>query len=276
MISYPISDRKLHSRIKTALPPTKNKGGEARKGGKKSWHERASSTGAKIPATGTFPDDAEPLWNELKVLFGQIQGDGKRVKCGYCERHLSLGKDNLPDGDIDHFRPKTPYRMLAYHPRNYVLSCRVCNETYKRSQFPIHGPKAIATRKPAELDAELPDLVHPLDPREPKLEDLVGFNGVVLESIAPPGSREERRANTMIEIFQLNERDDLRSERAKLICLIYLAKTAHSNDAVVQGTLQRAEDTFQAHFNCALCYLKLWQTDRALAIKIGEEANALI
>ena len=278
MLSYPIAVRELCRRIDEALPATRNRGGTLRKGGRESWRKRALIEYRKVRASGKFPEDAEPIWNELKPVFAQLQGDGgSRVKCAYCERYLPIGKSGLPDGDIDHFRPKSHYYLLAYHPRNYVLACRVCNQIYKRDSFPIRGPRASNTKRPRDLDAEQAYLVHPLETRDTNLEDIIGFNGILAKSIADTGSREESRANTMIEIFALNERDDLRRERAKAISLIYQAKTtSHPEDRVVQAILSRANNRFEEHLNCVQSFLKLWQSDPDYAKQIGEEVCLLL
>ena len=273
MISYPFSLRDLCLAIEAALPATRNRSGALRRGGKKSWHQRARIEERKVRATGRFPDDAEPLWNELKKVFAQIQGDGAaRVKCAYCERHLHLGIANLPDCDVDHFRPKSLYPLLAYHPRNYVLACRICNETYKRSHFPIARSRAVNSKRLAELDAEQADFVHPLDPREPRLEDLIGFEGIIAMPLANLSAREERRANAMIDALQINRRDDLRRDRTKIIAEIYRAKTEKSSDSIVPIILRSAADRFEEYTNCAQSYLKLWDNDPDDAKKLGEEA----
>lgn len=274
MISYPISAKALCRRIAIALPATRNRDGTRRRGGRESWFRRADNARHQwIPGGDRDP---ETVWTELKPVFARIQGDGIRIKCVYCERQLGLGKKNLPDGDIDHFRPKSLYPRLAYDPRNYVLACRPCNETYKGSQFPIGKERAGDTTDPVCLAAESPELVHPLDPAEPKLEQIIGFDGILIKSIAPTGSREEIRANAMIDTLQLNRRDDLRHERAKTIVVIYLAKMASAQNDVAVNVLERAADSFNPHFNCAQSYLKLWQTDPARAEEIGEEADRLL
>lgn len=281
MISYPITIRDLLRKISVALPATRNQDGTARRGGKKSWRVRALIEASKIQVNGTCPEDAERIWNELKPVFAKIQGDGhQHVKCAYCERHLDLGKDHLPSGDIDHFRPRVLYPLLAYHPRNYVLSCDVCNQTYKIGHFPIASLKATNPRRVTHLDAELPDLVHPLDPRDVNLQDLIGFEGIRATSVATSGSRDEHRANAMIDLFHLNRRDDLRGERAKILRAIYWAKVTSPDNStafrIAQNILQEMQNPFEAHFNCIQSYLKLWDTDSAYAIRLGEEIVHLL
>lgn len=92
-------------------------------------------------------------------------------RCAYCEslvQHVSWG-------DVEHFRPKAgwgkgeelyrpAYYFLAYTPDNLLYACVMCNEAYKKNEFPITGVRA---RERADLDAELPVLIQPYvdDPR---------------------------------------------------------------------------------------------------------------
>ncbi len=197
-----------------------------------------------------------PDWKKLKPLFGEIQ----HRKCAYCERKLDLFKHTF-EGDIDHFRPKSRYPQLAHEPTNYTLTCDICNRSYKGDKFPTKGSYAgITATSPTSLKNEDPDFVHPLDPQEPKLEDIIGFIGVIAFSKVPSNSREEERANAMIDHFSLNGRDDLREERIKDMERIYLAYINPTNP-VAEVVLQTAESASEAHSNFAGCYLRLCRDD---------------
>ncbi|AMW99770.1 hypothetical protein [Rummeliibacillus stabekisii] len=67
-------------------------------------------------------------------------------KCAYCESKISP----VSYGDIEHFRPKTAYHSidgenliypgyywLAMDWNNLLLSCEVCNRSYKKNKFPL-------------------------------------------------------------------------------------------------------------------------------------------
>jgi uncharacterized protein (TIGR02646 family) len=209
-----------------------------------------------------------PDWKRLKPLFGEIQ----HRKCAYCERKLDKNKHSF-EGDIDHYRPKSKYPQLTHTPTNYVLTCDICNRSYKGDAFPMKGSYAGQTEtRPASLKREDPDFVHPLDPTEPKLEDIIGFLGVIASSQALSGSREEERANAMIARFNLNGRDDLREERIKDMELIYLAFTNRTNP-VAQSVIVRAESPSEAHSNFARCYLRLCQEDFPTAEALAKAAS---
>jgi len=56
-------------------------------------------------------------------------------KCAYCEAETSV----VAHGDVEHFRPKSVYWWLAYCYENYLYSCQLCNQTYKKANFPFYG-----------------------------------------------------------------------------------------------------------------------------------------
>ncbi len=117
-------------------------------------------------------------------------------------------------------------------------------------------------------------LIHPLDPNEPKLEEVIGFDGIILETHDTANDFNRLRGAKIIELFQLNERDDLRNERVKIIRHIFLAKCAPENNPVAILALQSVIDQFEGHSNCARCYIQLWNNDPEKAKEIGELANS--
>lgn len=54
-------------------------------------------------------------------------------KCAYCEAYTA----SVTYGDIEHFRPKSIYWWLAYSYENYLYSCQICNQVYKKAYFPV-------------------------------------------------------------------------------------------------------------------------------------------
>ena len=59
-----------------------------------------------------------------------------RDKCAYCEAPTK----STYHGDVDHYRPKSIYWWLAYCYDNYLVSCRICNQS-KADHFPIQNGK---------------------------------------------------------------------------------------------------------------------------------------
>ena len=58
-------------------------------------------------------------------------------KCAYCEAPISV----VAFGDVEHYRPKSIYWWLAYCYDNYLASCQICNQKFKRHAFPIQNRK---------------------------------------------------------------------------------------------------------------------------------------
>jgi hypothetical protein len=54
-------------------------------------------------------------------------------KCAYCEAPTSL----VAHGDVEHYRPKSEYWWLAYVYDNYLASCQLCNQSFKKAKFPL-------------------------------------------------------------------------------------------------------------------------------------------
>ena len=59
-----------------------------------------------------------------------------RDKCAYCEATTKT----THYGDVEHYRPKSIYWWLVYCYDNYLVSCRICNQS-KVDHFPIQNGK---------------------------------------------------------------------------------------------------------------------------------------
>ena len=58
-------------------------------------------------------------------------------KCAYCEAPTA----QVAYGDVEHYRPKSKYWWLAYCYENYLVSCTLCNRSFKSDKFPIAARK---------------------------------------------------------------------------------------------------------------------------------------
>ena len=67
-----------------------------------------------------------------KQLFAETGG-----KCAYCEAPTST----VAFGDVDHYRPKSSYWWLVYCYDNYLASCQLCNQRFKKDAFPTQNRK---------------------------------------------------------------------------------------------------------------------------------------
>lgn len=75
-------------------------------------------------------------WKQAKDQL--IKETGGR--CAYCEVRFNA----VAYGDVEHYRPKSIYWWLAYSYDNYLASCQLCNQKYKKDKFPTknHSLKA--------------------------------------------------------------------------------------------------------------------------------------
>lgn len=75
-------------------------------------------------------------------------------KCAYCESPTTV----ISYGDVEHYRPKSKYWWLAYCYDNYLASCTLCNQKYKKAKFDIlnqemTAPTVLANNTDSQLNA---------------------------------------------------------------------------------------------------------------------------
>lgn len=200
------------------------------------WRALAAARTAVNIAAGGFVDTS-PIWSAVKPVFMRFQ----HRKCVFCERPLAGELVGLIEQDIEHFRPKgnvrpwpragdvtypfetgpgfpRGYYWLAYALDNYAASCKPCNSTRKSDYFPIasaaRGGVAAST---AELNAtEMPLLIYPLGVGDEDPEDIITFDGISAVPVHADGPQHQRAVVT-IDFFALNEREELWSERFRVI-----------------------------------------------------------
>jgi len=156
-------------------------------------------------------------------------------KCSYCESYLLT----TTFGDIENFRPRSPYWWLTYEWNNLLAACSVCNQKYKSNLFPIsanriNGPGS----DPKEEQALLID---------PAFEDPEMYFDYVLNNndeeiwISPKPGDEKRilKAQTTIDTLGLNRLPLLKSRYSSvttLIGLIKLYRQSNNKNIDNQGT----------------------------------------
>ncbi len=170
------------------------------------------------------------------------------------------------DYDIEHYRPKnrvTPwpsdelmdrranirsyvarvatgysngYLRFAFDPFNYLVSCKVCNSSYKSDCFPIAGIPDSLTTDRASLDArEKPLLLFPLGERADDPGEYLFFRGPLIGP-RPVDSEKRLRAQVVIDFFELDTREDLLESRCEIILLLWpQLENRFSTDIVKQA-----------------------------------------
>lgn len=119
-----------------------------------------------------------------KVL---IQAQSK--KCCFCESNVTP----ISHGDVEHFRPKGAFRQspsepeqfpgyfwLAYDWNNLLFSCQVCNQSFKKTLFPLEVPDSRARSHHDDLSAESPLFINPAE-EDPEV--FITFEGPVVQAV---------------------------------------------------------------------------------------------
>jgi hypothetical protein len=179
----------------------------------------------------------------IKDEYFVVDGPPFYGKCAYCEVSIR----DYQRGDVEHFRPKAEvtdengqpvylfdeqgqvqvdadgepvkhlgYYWLAYEWTNLLPACVKCNQTEvrqgcrigKHTRFPVEGRHA---QRPEEVADEKPLLINPLSDQE---TDDPSHHLVVDTKTGVLGHR-TARGQACIEIFGLNERDQLVADRRK-------------------------------------------------------------
>ena len=243
------------------------------------------------------------IWSEVKGVYMELQ----HYKCAYCERPMAQGEHANIDYDVEHFRPKsrvTPwpdvktakrlrirykvqsgsskgYPLLAHDPRNYAVTCKVCNTPLKADHFPIDGKPSRVGDDITKLDGEeKPLLIFPMGYQGAAPDELITFEGV-LPVPAKRGGYDRKRAQVTIDFFELHLRSDLRTGRAHLLVLLWdklrLAQTgtpAQRNDA--REVLEAARQDFWPYASCARAFLALYNRDPRRAEDYYRQAHRLV
>lgn len=262
MIRYPITDAELRKQIGST------------------WLASAkSNTDALKKAKAYDKTVVTENWSKIKPVFMKLQHN----KCGYCEQKR---EESAIEFDVEHFRPKSTvkpwhkgsppsdlakavgsvdtrgYHLLAFDYRNYLVSCKTCNTTYKSDAFPVGKKRALNGDDPAACASEQPYLINPVDPTDADPEAVLTFLGVV-----PVPVNASVRGRTIISFFGLERRDHLRLERLAVIQAMYLAHT--STNPKIRKTISAACESGSPHAACARAYRKLLTTNPTLAEKLA-------
>lgn len=256
------------------------------------WTVRADARARALSHQGHYAEKAA-IWSEIKPVFMRLQHN----KCAYCERKLAGGDRGTIEHDLEHFRPKnrvdawpTPamtargltyrfatggrtakgYYSLAYSLLNYATACKPCNTMLKACHFPIAGKRCQRrSRRVSDYASERPLLIYPLGDVDVPPETLLTFDGVVPIPKASRGHRRHRALIT-IDFFELDRRQDLLEDRARLLALLYLARKAGPSGAPYRRTLCSPQSP---HSTCVQAYDALYTLDHAKAKRIFEQAK---
>ncbi|MFY9823375.1 MAG: hypothetical protein WAM82_18480 [Thermoanaerobaculia bacterium] len=257
--------------------------------------------------------DRDGIWSEIKEVFILLQ----EFKCIYCEFPLpkvdSGSADKVAlDHDVEHYRPKnrvtpwpTPevlerrptiadyqasvswgvsegYLRLAFDPFNYVVSCKVCNSSYKGDRFPIAGKPNSRSRKRTALDAsEKPLLLFPFGEHGDDPDLFLAFEGAFVRP-RPAAGHDSLRARVVIDFFELDTREGLLAGRCLLIQILW--HKLEERAAPDPQTKAEAETFLEAvqrqqhlpHLACGRAFIDLYGQDRERARLWYSAANRFL
>jgi hypothetical protein len=285
MIRYPITSAALDALVDAAVPP---------------WRGRAAARTAGFVAAGKY-EESSSIWSDVKPVFMTLQHN----KCAYCERALAAGDHGgAIEHDLEHFRPKSSvvdwpgasefafpmgaasppgYFWLAYHLQNYAASCKKCNSPLKKNYFPVSAARGTATTDPPGLNAaEKPFLLHPIGDIDDDPREVVTFLGITAIPAKKTGPR-RRRGDVTIAFFALNNREELRVERAELLDslgnhleTINDPAATDLRKARAKGTVGRMLRPQARHSSCVRSMVDLYVTDPVQAQELIDEARAFL
>jgi len=213
----------------TEPEPEKYKKGEHK--GKEKREVALQELEAKYASTGdvSYSDFKQPIYGYYSDALKAAQHN----KCCYCERK--------EEGDVEHFRPKAKvsqgegepkqigYFWLAYDWENFLFSCKICNQSYKKDYFPLADNTKRATPSSRNLSAEEPLLINPATENP---EDFLDFEG---EFIVAKDGNEKGKAT--IEYCGL-DREPLNEARKESLDLLVYSELSLQAGMPVPETLQ--------------------------------------
>ncbi len=270
------------------------------------WLKKAKARTTKFKNKG-FYEEKSSIWSEIKEIYMTLQGDSK---CAFCERKLESVERGKGEQAVEHFRPKglvkhwelsvdasnlnisltkvsddnKGYYLLAYHLFNYSASCNPCNSVLKGSYFPVKGNYDLQGNDPNNLKAEMPYLIYPISDFDDDPEDLIYFVGISPVSKKTSGFEFER-AFVTIRFFELDNqanRSNLFLERANIIVALFpqlenLTKNvSQAEKDIAQILINGFTSEKCSHTNCARSFVKLFNTDKAKARQIFQDASKYI
>jgi len=162
-------------------------------------------------------------YSDIWACCKDVLADKSHDKCWYCE----ITQERSDDA-VDHFRPKSIYRWLAFRINNFRYACTFCNSVRrdrrtgvrggKGEDFPLFNDAGRAAAE-GEEDNEEPKLLDPCCSHDPSLLDFIGETGKATARYSN-SERMRLRAETSIEVYHLNHGDLVEKRRRLAINLI--------------------------------------------------------
>lgn len=175
------------------------------------WDAAAADAKKKVVIDGEEVNLFGAIWRALKDNLAQLSND----KCWYCEK-IQERSDNA----VDHYRPKSIYKWLAFSKGNFCYSCTYCNSRRtdietgvtggKGDQFPLIN-EAQRAKSDGEEANEQPILLNPCFANDTMLLDFLA-DGTPTARF-PTHQTKKIRAETSIRLYHLNHSDLIETRR---------------------------------------------------------------
>lgn len=227
----------------TEPEPKKYKNGEHK--GKEKRKVALGELEAKYANTGDV--SSSDFKQSIYGYYSSALKVAQHNKCCYCERK--------EEGDVEHFRPKAKvsqgegkpkqigYFWLAYDWENFLFSCKICNQNYKKDYFPLADNTRRATPSLRNLSNEEPLLINPATESP---EDFLDFEGEFI--VAKDGNE---KGKTTIEYCGL-DREPLNEARKEsldsLITFIFMLRAGMALPQHVQDRILQTLDAKQQFY----------------------------
>lgn len=156
----------------------------------------------------------------------------QKGKCCFCESKFTANGY----GDVEHFRPKKGYKIknkdkkltrpgyywLIYDWNNLLFSCQICNQKYKKNNFPLADENTRAKNHHQDIQQEKTLLIHPC---EENPENHITF---IKEDV----KAKDEKGRISIDVFGL-DRVELIEQRRKYLRLINSIKSLLENHEIL-------------------------------------------
>lgn len=179
------------------------------------WATKADNARTAVLDRGEDVNGFSAVWRALKDSLADLSFD----KCWYCEMSQIRS-----DQAVDHFRPKSLYRWLAFTASNLRYSCTFCNSRRtdaetgivggKGDHFPLAAGTIRATMAGQEGE-EQPLLLNPCAADDPMLLDFNDDGRPVARY--PDHAMRSLRAKTSIRLYHLDHSDLVEHRRVLAI-----------------------------------------------------------
>jgi len=188
------------------------------------------------------------IYADISVKKQLIQDQNE--KCCFCESIFNANSY----GDVEHFRPKAAielngklkypaYYWLVYDWNNLMFSCQICNQKYKKNEFPVldENTRVKTHNDTNQIDNELHTLINPIIENP---EDYIYFKRQIPLPKPNLSSTNKLRATETIRIFGI-DRKELNRDRLEYLNMLKILKPYLNIDLNNQVDLESAIKLFK-------------------------------